>query len=57
MSVQPITIIDQPRADDLRAEARRLLRDGLSGYDIAVALNLDPDALRRLLGICEDCDE
>jgi hypothetical protein len=55
MSAQPI--IDQPRADDLRAEARRLLLEGMPARDIATGLNIDLDALRRLLGICEDCVE
>jgi DNA-binding CsgD family transcriptional regulator len=40
---------------ELRAEAERLLRDGLSGYDIALALNIDVEALRHLLGFCVDC--
>jgi hypothetical protein len=57
MNAQPITTVEQPRADALRAEAQRLLREGMSARDIATGLNIDLDALRRLLGICEDCDE
>jgi hypothetical protein len=56
MNAQPRTTVEQPRADELRAEAQRLLLDGLSGYDVAVALNLDIEALRRLVG-CVECDE
>lgn len=49
----------RPQLEHLRDEAQRLLRDGLNGYDIAVALHVDVESLRRLLGIgfCDDCDE
>lgn len=58
MNAQPITTTaERQRPDDLRAEAQRLLREGMSGYDVATALNIAPDALRRLVGLdhCEDC--
>jgi hypothetical protein len=55
MSTQSNTTVQQPRPEDLRAVAQRLLLDGMSGRDIATALNLDLDTLRRLLGVCLDC--
>jgi hypothetical protein len=55
MSAQPIA--GKPRADDLRATALQLIRDGLCPRDVAVALNLDIEALRRLVGGCSECYE
>lgn len=40
---------------ELRAAARQMLRDGLGEHSIADALRLDVDAVRRLLGECQDC--
>jgi hypothetical protein len=65
----PVRNVDEPRAEgsaseiseashatDLRALAQSLLLDGMEGRDIAVALNIDVEALRQLVG-CVECEE
>jgi hypothetical protein len=56
MSTQPNITVHQPRPEDLRAEAERLMLDGMDSRDIATALSIDLEALRQLVGICVDCE-
>jgi hypothetical protein len=55
MSTLAPNVTEHRRPEDLRAEAQRLLRDGMSGRDVCTALHLDAEALRQLIGWCEDC--
>jgi hypothetical protein len=50
------TTVHQPQPQDLRAEAQRLMLDGMNSRDIAAALHIDIEALRQLVGICVDCE-
>ena len=44
-------------AEEMRAAAQNLLRDGFSDHGIAAALGLDVEAVRRLIGACPECNE
>ena len=43
--------------EELRAAARQMARDGLGEHSIAAALQVDVNAVRRLIGTCSGCDQ
>ena len=46
----------KPRTvQELRKSAQQMLRDGLGEHTVAAALQLDVNAVRRLIGECVDC--
>ena len=42
--------------EEIRDAARQMLRDGLGEHSVADALQLDVNAVRRLIGECAGCD-
>ena len=42
--------------DEIRDAARQMLRDGLGEHSVADALQLDVNAVHRLIGECAGCD-
>lgn len=47
----------KPRTvQELRKSAQQMLRDGIGENTIAAALQLDVNAVRRLIGTCQDCE-
>ena len=43
--------------EGLREAAMQLLRDGLTDHDVAQILELDVNAVRRLVGECIGCEQ
>lgn len=43
-------------AAELRQAAQQMIRDGLGEHTVAAALQLDVNAVRRLVGSCAECE-